>query len=280
MKTLSRFSSYGEALLGIAGAVLFWLIDATVEKFAIGSSKSYFDLLFCPGTHEFRIRLLATGLILVLVFIAALLLRRKEDSEAKMQHSRFLIEEMAIKLGQKNDRLQAEIAHRKSIEQRLETLAETDQLTGVYNRRKFDELLNLELRQEPRYHRGLSLVMLDIDHFKEINDQHGHAVGDTVLQELAHLIESTRREADTFYRIGGEEFCLITFASNGANLETVCEKIRKAVSEQSFSKAGHLTISIGASLYQEGDDYDSLFKRVDAALYKAKRTGRDRVAIV
>ncbi|MDD5365261.1 MAG: GGDEF domain-containing protein [Gallionellaceae bacterium] len=280
MKTLSRFFSYGEALLGIVGALLFWLVDATIEKYLIGSTQSYLDILLCPGTHEFRIRLLATGLILLLVFIAALLLRRKEDSEAQMQHSRFLVEEMAIKLGQKNERLQVEIAHRKAIEQRLETLAETDQLTGVYNRRKFDELMNLELRQEPRYHRGLSLAMLDIDHFKEVNDRHGHAVGDAVLQELARLIESTRREADSFFRVGGEEFCLITFASNGANLETACEKIRKAVTEHDFDKAGHLAISIGATQYQDGDDYDSLFKRADAALYKAKRTGRDRVVIV
>lgn len=279
MKTLSRLASWGEAMFGLAGAALFWLLDATIEKYLIGSEQSFLDILICPGTHEFRIRLLATVLILVLVFIATLLLRHKENDEAKLQHGRFLLEEMAIELNHKNENLRAEIIRRKEMEKRLETLADTDQLTGICNRRKFDEILNLELREEARYPRGLCLAMLDIDHFKNVNDQLGHAVGDTVLKELANLIEGNRREADSFFRIGGEEFCLITFASSRANLETACEKIRKAVYQHGFSKAGHLTISIGATHFQAGDDYDALLKRADTALYKAKQSGRDRVVI-
>jgi diguanylate cyclase (GGDEF)-like protein len=279
MKSLSRHASYAAALLGLVGAAMFWLLDATTEKFLIGSNESFHDILICPGTHEFRIRLLATGLILFLVFIATLLLRRKEDNEARLRHGRFLLEEMTLELGQKNEILRAEIIRRKAIEQRLEALADTDQLTSIYNRRKFDELLNIELRQETRYPRGLCLMMLDIDHFKKINDRLGHAAGDTVLKEIAHLIDDSRREADTFFRVGGEEFCLITFASNGANLETAAEKIRKTIAQHDFDKAGHLTISIGATHYRPGDDYDSLFKRVDGALYKAKQSGRDQVVI-
>lgn len=279
MKSLSRTASWGEALFGLTGAALFWLLDACIDKYLIGADQPWFEVLISPEPHEFRTRLLATGLILILVFIATVLLRHKEDSEAQLQHGRFLLEEMAIELGQKNERLKAEIAHRKAIEKQLETLAETDQLTGIHNRRKFDEIINLELRREARYSRGLCLAMIDIDHFKDVNDRHGHAVGDSVLKELAQLIENNRREADSFFRVGGEEFCLITFADNGANLETACEKIRKMIAENSFEQAGHLTISIGASHYTPDDSYDTLFKRADGALYKAKQTGRNRVVV-
>jgi len=279
MKRLTRTASWGEAMFGLAGAALFWLVDASIDKYLFGHQAPWIDVLFCPGSHEFRTRLLATVLILILVFIATLLLRHKEDSEAQLQHGRFLLEEVTIELSHKNDKLKAEIARREAVEKRLEALAETDQLTSIYNRRKFDEILNLELRQEARYGRGLCLAMLDIDHFKDVNDLYGHAVGDAVLKELAQLIENNRREADSFFRVGGEEFCLITFAENGANLETACEKIRKAVAENRFDKAGHLTISIGAAQYAPNDSYDTLFKRADAALYQAKQTGRNRVVI-
>lgn len=279
MNSLSRSASRLAALSGIVGALLFWLLDAATEKYLTGASGSFLDILCCPDGHALRIRVLATALILALVFAATWLLRRKENSEAQLRHGRFLLEEMAAELKHNNEKLKAEIERRKAIEQRLETLAETDQLTGIYNRRKFDELINLDLRQEARYHRGLCLMMLDIDHFKAINDQSGHAVGDEVLKELSRLIDGQRREADSFFRIGGEEFCVTTFASNGDNLNTAAEKIRKAVAEHAFDKVGHLTISIGATAYRQGDDYYSLFKRADAALYEAKQAGRNRVVV-
>lgn len=279
MKSLSRLASYSEAVLGLFGAGLFWLLDAAFEKYLIGSSLSFTEILINPNAHELHMRLLATFLIVVLVILATFLLRRKEDAQARMEHSQFLLREMTIELGQKNEKLQAEIARRKDTEQRLVLLAETDQLTGIHNRRKFDEQLQLELRQEARYQRGLCLAILDIDRFKDINDRHGHAAGDRVLHELARLIEDTRREADSFFRIGGEEFSLITFANDNASLATACEKIRATVSQHCFTKVDHLTVSIGATHYQPGDDYDSLFRRADAALYAAKAAGRDQVVI-
>ncbi|TCJ11821.1 GGDEF domain-containing protein [Parasulfuritortus cantonensis] len=279
MKSLSRQASYGEVLLGLTGALLFWILDAVIKKFLIGCELPFLTILFAPGLMEFATRLLATALLLLLVLAAAWLIRRKEDSLAQLEHGRFLLEEMAIELGHKNEKLSAEITRRKAIEERLATLADTDELTGIYNRRKFDELLGIELRQEPRYQRGLSLMMLDIDHFKEINDRYGHAVGDEVLKELAYLVEDIRREADTFFRVGGEEFCLITFASNGANLETACEKIRKAISAHAFETIEHLTVSVGATQFKPGDSRETLCKRTDDALYKAKQSGRDRVVI-
>jgi diguanylate cyclase (GGDEF)-like protein len=121
--------------------------------------------------------------------------------------------------------------------------------------------------------------MLDIDHFKEVNDHFGHAVGDGVLKDLARLVESTKREADSFFRVGGEEFCLITFSANGSSLETMADKLRQAIAQHPFPKAGRLTISIGVARFKPEDTYDSLFKRADNALYQAKQTGRNKVVL-
>jgi diguanylate cyclase (GGDEF)-like protein len=280
MKNLARFASSGEAMLGLIAAALFWLLDASIEKFVFGSEQAFYDLLICPGTHEFRIRVLATLLILILVLIATILLRHKEDFAARLQQSHKLMEEMTAALHEKNGKLAAEITRRKNIEKRLEALAETDPLTGIYNRRKFDEMLELEISHEDRYARGLCLIMLDIDHFKDINDQHGHSVGDQVLKALTRLIEANRRQADSFFRIGGEEFSLIALAPDGDHLRTVCEKLRALVSDHYFFPLGQVTVSIGATHFVDNDNYDSLFKRADLALYRAKQGGRNRVEIV
>lgn len=280
MKRLARFASWGEAMLGLIAAGLFWVLDASIEKFLFGSEKSFLELICCSETHDFRTRLLATLLILILVLIATVLLRHKENITERLHQNHRQLEGMAIELHRYNEKLAAEITRRKGVEKRLEALAETDSLTGIYNRRKFDELLELELSQESRYARGLCLIMLDIDHFKDINDQHGHSVGDQVLKSLARLIEVNRRQADAFFRIGGEEFCLIAFAPDGDNLKTACEKLLALVSSHYFFPVGRVTVSIGATHFVENDTYDSLFKRADIALYRAKQGGRNRVEIV
>jgi len=265
---------------GIGAAALFWALDILFECHFFRPDNTYLELLLNPEPSRLWARLLASVVILLLVVQNTILLRHRENAEIKLSHSSFLLEERTIELSQKNENLRHEISQRKTIEKKLQNLAVTDQLTGIYNRRKFDEILTLEIRQESRYPRGLALLMLDIDHFKEVNDHQGHSVGDEVLKELSRLIGNTKREADDFFRVGGEEFCLITFNVNGGSLATTAEKLRLAVADYPFAKAGHLTISIGAAHFKPGDDYDSLFKRADDALYQAKRTGRNKVVVI
>lgn len=278
MKTLSRSSSRLATAVGLIAAILFWALDLWIECHYFHHGTCL-DMLLHPEPGRLGVRLLASAIILLLIFQSAILLRHREDAEARLSHSSFLLQELTIELKQKNDRLQLEIARRKAMEEQLEKLAVTDQLTGINNRRKFDEILNQHIRQELRYPRGLALLMLDIDHFKEVNDHHGHATGDEVLKELAQLISSSKREADDFFRVGGEEFCLITFNNNAGNLQTTAEKLRLLVAEHAFPKAGQLTVSIGITRFLPTDGYDQLFKRADDALYVAKQTGRNKVVI-
>lgn len=264
---------------GVTAVALFWLLDAAIDHFYNDPDIPFIDCLLHPGATEIWARLLETLLFLLLGILAATLLYLKENAEARLRHSGFRLEELMAELAQKNEILQREIHHRQEIERQLAKLSVTDQLTGIFNRRKFDETLQAELRQEARYPRGLALITLDIDHFKDINDLYGHAEGDTVLKELAQQITATMREADSFFRVGGEEFSLITFAPDSDSLALAAEKLRRAVATHVFRGVGRLTISLGASLYHAGDDYDSLCQRADEALYQAKDGGRNQVMV-
>jgi len=277
---LSRTSSRSAILIGLLAVLLFIVLDVFVDCWLLSDGQDCTNLTHNLEPHRITSYLVGSGLILLLGLLSYLLLRRHENAETKLAHNSFLLEEMAIELRQKNAALSQEIALRKRMEAELETLVVTDPLTGIYNRRKFDEIINMHLRQENRYPKGLSLLILDIDHFKRINDSHGHAVGDEILKGLASLILQTKRDADDFFRIGGEEFALIAFSGDGSSLQTIADKLREEVANHAFPKVGQLTISIGATRFYPGDTYDSMFKRADDALYSAKEGGRNRAIAI
>lgn len=165
-------------------------------------------------------------------------------------------------------------------EQRLaEQMAETDPLTNIYNRRKFLELLNQEIRRVERYKRFLSVVLLDIDHFKKINDTFGHDTGDYVLKRVTELIRLNIRITDTLARYGGEEFVIILPETDRKGARKQIERVRKIIERVYFDRAGRITISAGVTEYMEGDDSKSMVKRADEALYSAKKGGRNRVRV-
>ncbi len=157
--------------------------------------------------------------------------------------------------------------------------ANIDALTGVYGRSKFDELYHSEFSRSTRYLNPLTIIFIDIDHFKIINDTHGHDVGDEILKVFAKLISSNRREFDIFARWGGEEFILMLPQTNINDGYKLGEKIRKTIASYEFDKAASLTCSIGLSMLNKGDTKETLIKRADNALYKAKTTGRNKTII-
>ena len=159
----------------------------------------------------------------------------------------------------------------------LETLSLTDKLTGLYNRRHIEEVLENEVNMVLRYNTLLGVIMLDIDHFKQINDTHGHLTGDRVLVELAGIIRSQLRSTDIVGRWGGEEFLVIFHGTSLAVMTEVAEKLRVAIAEAAFPKVGTATASFGLTVYLPGDTAESLVDRADKALYKAKSGGRNRV---
>lgn len=161
----------------------------------------------------------------------------------------------------------------------LEHLATTDPLTGVNNRRSFDEKLADCVRMGQRTGHGFSLLLLDADHFKKVNDNHGHPVGDAVLQQIAHLIKDNIRTTDFVARYGGEEFAVILPNSpNDIAVSTVAEKIRSAIEIAIFPDVGHMTMSIGSSAWHPNEpNATAVIQRTDEALYTAKAAGRNCV---
>jgi diguanylate cyclase (GGDEF)-like protein len=165
--------------------------------------------------------------------------------------------------------------------EKMEALAHTDDLTGIANRRYFTLLAEREVERAVRSHRPLSLLVLDIDHFKHINDRYGHAVGDLALQAFRRACEQVLRRTDIFGRIGGEEFAILMPETDLHTALAVSERLREAVAHISVEAPDGVvvsfTVSIGVSEIDGGRRLDELLAKADAALYRAKQAGRNRV---
>jgi diguanylate cyclase (GGDEF)-like protein len=167
---------------------------------------------------------------------------------------------------------------------RLAQLAVTDGLTGLYNHRHFHERLALEVERSQRSGLPLSLLMLDVDHFKQFNDLFGHPAGDEVLRQLARVLADARRVNDVVARYGGEEFAVILVDTAKFTAAKVAERLRERVSANDFSeassRANRISVSVGVATYpDDGRDAEALVLAADAALYAAKRAGRNRVVL-
>lgn len=177
-----------------------------------------------------------------------------------------------------------DITDRKALELKLADLAEHDALTGLLNRRAILghlEALHADRRQSSQ---ALCLMMCDVDHFKSINDRHGHGVGDEVLKRVAHVLRANLRDGDRVGRVGGEEFLIVLGSADMADAQQVAERLRHLISALEVQcdegKSLSVTISIGLAQSHEGDgDWAQVVSRADEGLYKAKRTGRDRVVV-
>ena len=164
---------------------------------------------------------------------------------------------------------------------RVEALAIMDSLTGLYNRRRFEFVLEGEFKRATRYHIPMSCLMIDIDHFKTVNDSFGHQGGDTVLREMAQLIQTTIREVDTPARWGGEEFIVLSPNTSKEKANLAATRILNAISQHTFSgvQGGKITVSIGVAGIPDPaiDNKDKLVHEADLAMYAAKKKGRNRV---
>jgi diguanylate cyclase len=171
----------------------------------------------------------------------------------------------------------------REAKEKAEQLARTDVLTGLFNRRAFFEMGRMNLKNAQRYGHPLSLVMLDIDHFKKINDTYGHSAGDEVLKALANILSQQIRESDVSGRLGGEEFAIILQEANLMFAQELIGRLRKEV-EQTCIHFEEREISVTASfgvaqLDAEGDSFETLLERADYAMYQAKKDGRNRVVV-
>lgn len=167
-------------------------------------------------------------------------------------------------------RLQAKLeeAYKRSI---------TDPLTGIWNRNQFNEFIGVEMARANRYSQPACLLMLDIDFFKRINDDHGHSVGDHVLKNLSKLLDEQIRAVDSLFRWGGEEFAILLPSTSLSAARFIADRLRLRVSEADLAPAPRITASIGVAELEQDEDADSWFTRADKALYDAKAQGRNQV---
>jgi len=199
----------------------------------------------------------------------------------KIQTSTELREGDKLRLGQISFKFTYQDEDDTEYHRQLRNMAVKDGLTRIHNRRYFTEMAEKEFDYARRYDADLSLILFDIDHFKKLNDTHGHAAGDYVLREMASTLEQTVREYDVFARYGGEEF---VFLLRGSALETsvaIADRLRQIVSDCEFLYEEHnlhVTISVGVAAYSGGDevtDHEQLTELADKMLYEAKHAGRN-----
>lgn len=179
------------------------------------------------------------------------------------------------------ERTQALSEAKRQLEERatqLEQLARSDALTGLGNRMAAAERLTAEYQRFHRSRAPYSVLLLDTDHFKRVNDNHGHAVGDQVLQQIAAALQGAARTTDFAARYGGEEFLLLLPDTDAEGALVLAERVRAAVSAASNTVAGMVTVSIGAATARDDDaTHETIVQRADEALYRAKANGRNRV---
>ena len=170
-----------------------------------------------------------------------------------------------------------DITERRRLMSELRELASIDYLTRISNRAEFERQLKGELARIGRHSGALSLLMFDIDHFKDVNDRYGHQVGDEVLKDLATLVQDNLRASDLLGRWGGEEFMVLSPDLDLVHATRLAEKLRQTVQSHEFGQVGGVTVSFGVTQYHHGETMDALINRVDQAMYRAKEAGRNRV---
>ena len=268
-------------LYGLLLAAAYWFIDVFIRFTNPGTLLSFSEHLLTPEPTDLLTRLfviivilgfslLANRRLLKLQKTCHQLILKTNDREQTIKNRSAELESLKIKL--KNER-----SNRKETETNLKELATTDPLTHLYNRRKYENLLTQEISRSKRYTIDLSVVFCDIDHFKQINDNYGHMMGDEVLIEFSKLLKNNIREADTLARWGGEEFIILAPNTEINSVILLATKLQTLICEHHFPNIGTITASFGTTCLLEIDNASTLVERADKALYQAKHNGRNRV---
>ena len=272
MKGQQRIIRFGFVL-----AITFWIVDASLDSLLSVERISFLESFLHPAGNVLWKRGFVVLLFMLFCAYTERLLKVINSMTRKLECSNKQLKSYHDQLECTVDELQDEIIKRKRAIDELAVLAETDPLTTLLNRRKFNELLDYEVHRSQRYQTDLSIITCDIDHFKRINDHYGHNEGDSVLKAFSVKMTENIRDIDILARWGGEEFMILMPNTNLETASMVAEKLRKITELTSIGKVGSLTASFGVTHYKQGDSTESFIKRVDDALYKAKDNGRNAV---
>lgn len=259
--------------IGIGFAALYWLVDSCIDVFFFNTNISLIESIFMPAATQLWLR----GFVLLLFMLFSVYIRnileKHEALQKRMQETEHQLEYMVHDLNM-------EMHERKLAILELQELAITDPLTGIFNRRKLQDVLRYEISRKYRYEFDLSIVMCDIDHFKRINDVHGHHAGDNVLKLVSGIIRENVRESDIFARWGGEEFVILMPNTDLMSARMVAIKLQKVIAKTDFPDVGTVTGSFGVAMFDsESDTADTFINRADKALYEAKESGRNDVKV-
>lgn len=183
-----------------------------------------------------------------------------------------IIEDRTIQLEELNRALELE-------KHNLELISSTDQLTGLHNRYQIKEIFDSLIFKAQHKNINFSVILLDLDHFKNINDTFGHNIGDQFLKNIAEILKVTMRDDELIVRWGGEEFIIFVQKANQKEIFEIAERLRKKIELYEFDNVGHRTASFGVSTYQESDTFEAIIQRADHALYESKKNGRNKVSI-
>ena len=280
-------ASFGIGAVAIVGSIawsLYGADSAALGRAAVQATLHWVPLVFAFGFVAFSGRTAMRLAVALLAAMAALIVphdvmaARSGVSDDLFVLAQALVAYAVLIAGL---RFFADLHVRASTlertAERMRALAHTDALTGLGNRRQADLWLVREVQRAARYARPFSVLMLDIDHFKRLNDEHGHAAGDRVLVDLASELVGMVRASDAVVRWGGEEFLVLAPETGLADAVQVAELVRRQIAKMPLGDAHRTTISVGVAAHRVGDDPESLVARADAALYMAKRSGRNTV---
>ncbi|MDH5613320.1 MAG: diguanylate cyclase [Gammaproteobacteria bacterium] len=269
------------ATLGAVCACLFWFIESAIDTFIFEQQRLYLENLLRPELTELWNRCQVVFLLIAITLLAMLMLHRQHKITRQLKKYKLELEDTIFErtsdLRLKNAMLENEIMNRLKNEAELLLIASIDPLTCIPNRRKFNEVLSYELQRESRYQKGLSLILCDLDHFKRINDEHGHNIGDEVLREFSRLVSENIRKTDIFARWGGEEFAILLPETDLSTAFEMAEKLRLVIEKHQLPNVGKYTASFGVTQVVKDDNEIKIINRADKALYKAKENGRNKV---
>ncbi|WAA09040.1 GGDEF domain-containing protein [Fervidibacillus albus] len=227
------------------------------------------SILFVPHvlTTDVFLFLFVVGILLILFRQFLMLKQNKELTR--------LLNETMRKLEVKNEKLKKTVRKLESLNRLREMEAKTDYLTGVYNRRFIEQLMHAFIKDADCHATPFSVLLIDVDHFKSVNDKFGHDLGDKILFKFAYLLQRTIRKSDVVGRLGGEEFIVLLPNTETNTAFEIGEQLRQYIEQYIFHFDEieiHITISVGVASWKPGDTFDDLYKRVDHALYEAKNT--------
>ena len=238
-------------ILAAIFSIVFWVLDSIIDNVFFEKDKSILENMISPEPIELWMRFVVVLLLISFSIYARHLLNKQVQISNELEKNK----------------------------KELENLATTDSLTLLFNRRKFSEILKLEIERERRFGNGLFLMVCDIDKFKNINDKYGHNIGDEVLKAFAKVLQDSIRKIDVVARWGGEEFVLLIPNTEVDLAPAIANKLRKLIESSKFKDISDVTASFGIACYEENDNEESLFNRADKALYKAKKKGRNRIEV-